>query len=722
MIRFAARRLRGAPLIAALLPLCAGASAAAETESAPRPSIAWKEFGAPAFEQARKEGKLVILSIQAPWGHWDRVMNETSYADPRIARLVNDRFIAIKADPLVRPDLYARYGMGGWPTTAFLLPSGHPFFFPDASHKVVKAGGSYYAPDVLLAYLEELSSYYAANKDSADKAGREIMDGILQRKEIGEGKLTRDMLEVATTRFLEAYVGIPHDPTRKMGRHPDLDSIELAFYYYRLKGNRDVLDIALHLLTEMARGGIRDHLGGGFHRSAADAAWRVPAFEKLLSVNAEMLQAYTHVYKLTGNGVYLGIADGIADYVTGTLADPGGWFYAYQAADARSGEDGDHYTWTLEEARAALDDEEEAIVVSAYDLGELGEMVDTAPRRNVLFVQEGPKVLSERLGMEEDKVAALLETGRRKLLAARAARPVPDTGRVLITEANAAIGASLLLAGDARGREERRTAGLRAIDAAWEKARDPRSGLMDRAWTPEGGRSGHAELFADQAAMVRALVAAHESTGRAEYLDRARQLAEAAGKAFADSFEGGWMDRIYEADAPGLASWPLRSIRDNALFAESLIRLRYLTGEAEDGPLVRAAQTALESWADEYARYKEAAAPYALAVEKALTPPLEVVIAGSPADEGYDAVEVKVRALYHPWKMVRRVPRGDAALAARGAAPAEGAASYLCSGARCAGPYTGQDDLRERLAAFLSGKEPSAGPDGAGEKRPEGER
>jgi hypothetical protein len=699
------RRLITGAVLTILLAATAAPIPATGAEGAPAArAIAWRAFEAESFELARKERRLVLLSMPAPWGHWDRIMAETTFNDPRVVELIEKSFVPVRVDPLLRPDLFLRYGMGGWPTTAFLLPSAQPFYFPDAQRRIVRSGGNFYAPEVLATYLAQLAEYFAANSEAAEKSADELARGMLQRKEVGEAPLTRDMLEVTATKMMEAYAGLVPDPTVKVGRHPDVDAIELGLHYYTLRGqNREVLDVALRLLTDMARGGIRDQLGGGFHRFAADQAWRVPAFEKPLSVNAEMMQAYTDVYKVTGNALFLKVAEGIAGYVLGTLGDPEGWFYAYQAADARSGEDGDYYTWTLEEARDALGEEERALVLQAFDIGEWGEMVDSSPRRNVLFVQEGPKLLADRFTLSEEKASELLEAGRAKLLAARSRRTAPPVGKVLIVEANAAIGAALLHLGDARGRADLRAAGLKAIQFAWDKARSPESGLMDRAWDPVKGRAGLAELFVDQVQMVGALIAAHESTGEARWLDNARQLADTARKAFAHSLEGGWMDRLYAAEAPGLLSWPMRSLRDNALFAGSLLRLHHLTGEAAGGPYAAAARKALESWGDEFARYKEGSAPFGLAADRAQTPPLEVLLVGTASDAGYDVLEQKSRALYHPWKILRHVPASDAAalLAPRKMDPPQGAAALLCQADRCAGPFTSEDNLRDRLAAFL---------------------
>ena len=699
--------------ILCVLIVLAGATLQASVHAA-APGIAWRAFDKKAFDEAKQKGQLVLLSIQAPWGHWERIMSEITFADPAVAALVSERFIPIKVDPLLRPDIFARYGMGGWPTTAFLLPSGQPLYFPDAARKLIKAGGTFYAAEPLRSYLEDLQKYYTQNRDAADKTANEVAEGVLTRKEVGSAPLTSDVMEIAVTKLLESQGEWNPDPNMKTYRVPDVDSARLACAYFMKKGDRSVLDTALHRMADMARGGIHDQLGGGFHRLASDAAWRVPAFEKLLTVNAEMLQAYAEVYMLTGASRYREVAEDTAGYILGTLHDPAGWFYAYQAAESRLGEDGDYYTWTLEEATSALSEEERKILLPAYDIGEWGELVNSAPRRNVLFLQQGPPMLAQNMGLDLARVTALFESGRDKLLQARKARTAPPVGKILIAEADAEAAAALIESGDLLRRQDLTDAGVKAVDFLWDKVRDPDSGLMSHAWLEGSGRSGPAEFFADQTQMVRALVAAYESTGEGRHLERAAQVATAADKMFADALNGGWMDRVFSPDAPGFLSWPTRSIRDNSLFAESLARLRYLRGRPEDEGLLKAARKGLESWADEFAKYKEVSAPFGLAVDHVLNPPVEVIVAG--ADD--PAVVSLARSLYHPWRILRRfnTPSGAAELSARQITPPAHAAIFFCQTSRCAGPYTKDDKPRVKLDEFAGARRPPVPPPADGGK------
>ena len=703
------------PVVSLCLGLALSAHGhAGEAPDAPAKSaeISWRPFDTAALKAAKDQGKPILLWMPVPWGHWDTLMAQMTFRDPRVVSLATEKFVPVREDPLLRPDVYARYGMGGWPTTTFVLASGNPLYFPDPQGRILRAGGTYYAPAAMAAYMEEVLRYLEANKDLAEKAAAEIGDSILQRKEVGKKPLTPEILEVSVTKIMAAYESLLPDPELKVSRHPDADSALLAFHYYLRKRNKQVMDVMVQTLTDMARGGIRDHLGGGFHRYATDAAWHMPAFEKLLGVNAELLEAYVALHKMTGSTRYQAVGEDVVRYVTGTLADPAGWFYAYQAADAAPGQDGDYYTWTLNEVKEALSEEEQKILIPAFDIQEWGEMLDSAPRRNVLFLKEGPILLSQELGLSEQKISEVLASGREKLLRQRSTRTAPPVGKILVTDAAAEMSSALIHAGDAWRRDDLRQAGLRALDFLWDNARDPNSGLMDHVWTPASGRSGGPDLFGDQVYVLRALVDAYESTGDVRYLERAEPLSRTASGVFSDSLEGGFQDRVFSADAAGLLSWPRRSLRDNALFADALVRLHHLTGEPEGGPYQAQARKVLESWADEYAKHAEAASPYGLAADRLLSPPLEVIVVGAPSDEGYDQALLEARALYHPWKVLRRVPpaQAETELKARQVAVVpRGAASLLCLGQRCAGPFDPKEKLLSKMQEFLDlKKEPPA--------------
>lgn len=700
---FASSRVRSTALPILLLTagtlLCWGSGPAVLAQT-PEAGIDWRPFRASAFEEAAKADKLVFLWIHAPWGHWDRIMEEVTFKDPEVVDLVNQKVIPIRVNALLRPDVYARYGVGNWPTCAFLLSTGQPLFYMEGqTRKMNRAGTEFLTADELKLYLKGLVENYEKNPESAHEIADRIEYNLLTKKEIEEAPLSTDLVEVSVTQFIDAYKDWKPDPAVRKSHFPDTDSVRLAFQYYARKRNSQVLDIALRNLTEMARGGIRDHIGGGFHRASLDAAWRIPAFEKLLHGNADLLRAYVDVHGLSGNERYLEIAQGIIDYVMGTLRAPGGWFYAYQAADATIGDDGDYYTWTVDEVKEILGEEEQAIILPAYDIASWGEMIRSAPRKNVLFIQEGPYLLSKRLKMDEQKVEALFESGRRKMLDARSARKAPEVGKVLIADANAAMAAALIEAGDRLGKPDLVEAGLGTIDFLWSRVRDAESGFLVHAWSEEGMEVAGI-LFTDQVRMIDALIVAYESTGKKEYLDRAQQLADSSAKAFHDTLNGAWMDRIYDPEAPGLMGWPVRTLRDNGLFAECLVRLRHYTGYVKYSEM---ASEELESWADEFGSSADQSSSFGLAVDRLMYPPLEVIVVGDPGKEDTESVRRQARSLYHPWKLMvyRSLEESAGELAARQLSPVEAASCFFCKEGHCAGPVQSGGDMSKALEDFL---------------------
>ncbi len=702
MIAFAPGFLSG--LI--VLLLAQGAPPPPDTAEA---AVAWRAFEPGSFEKARAEGVPVFLYMPAPFGHWDQLMTGITMSDPRVIALLREKYVAIRVDPILRPDIDIRYNLGGWPTSAFLLPTGRPFIYPTPTGELEKAGATYYAPDALTFLLEQHAAYFATNRQGLENLAAELERRGLERQEVGKRALSADLLEVSITKFLDAYRVWNPDPRTRRILHPDVDAIDLGLYYYLQKGNPEIREVIIRMLTDMARGGIRDHLGGGFHRYARDSAWRIPVFEKTLTVNAALLRLYTDAFRLTGEERYLAIADGIAAWVMRTLATPEGWFRLYQAADATAGQDGDYYTWTIEEAKAALTEQEAEIMLPAFHLEEWGEMVDSGPRRNVIFLHDGPFLLSQRLGRDLGEVSAIFERGRRRMLEARDRRQAPPVGGPLVTDANASMATALIRSGDFMPRADLSRAGLRVVEHLWANARSAATGLMEHTLpAPAGGDSG--ALFVDQVAMTGALIAAYQSQGDRGYLDKAVTLARAADARFEDSLSGGWADRLFAKDAPGLLALPHRSLRDNALFADCLMTLHHLPGEAADGPFAKNARKGLEAWADEFADYGAGGATFGIAAHRFLTPPLEVIVvegetAGGGA-EGFDPLRHEIAALAHPWKTTRYLTAAEAAADARlktqTRAAQAGPAAFLCMSGECAGPFEPAADLIVEMHQFLN--------------------
>lgn len=297
----------------------------------PRPNraseIAWNAWGDEPFARARREDKPVLLGISAVWCHWCHVMDETSYSDPQVIGLVNDRFVAIRVDNDQRPDINARYNMGGWPTTAFLTPDGE-----------VLAGMTYVPPDQMRDVLGQVSDYYRDNKASIEAKIAEVLANRERaladaRAETGEPELTgqilRDALDSCADAYDPVFGGFGTEP-----KFPHTDAIDLLLHAHLRDGDRDALHMARKTLDYMCHGGTYDQEWGGFYRYSTKRDWSVPHYEKMLEDNALLLRCLCRLYRATDDDEHRRYIDFTVDYIEAWLRDPAtGAFYGSQDAD-----------------------------------------------------------------------------------------------------------------------------------------------------------------------------------------------------------------------------------------------------------------------------------------------------------------------------------------------------------------------------------------------------
>jgi uncharacterized protein YyaL (SSP411 family) len=294
----------------------------------PRPNraheIAWNEWGAEAFDRAQREDKPILLGISAVWCHWCHVMDETSYSDGDVIGLINDRFVAVRVDNDQRPDINARYNMGGWPTTAFLTPAGE-----------VMAGMTYIPPDQMRDVLNQVSTYYKDNKASIEEKIAEIVANRAQAAQSRPdgGALTdqifRDVLQSCTDAYDPVFGGFGNEP-----KFPHTDAIDLLLHAYLRDGDRDALHMARKTLEYMCKGGTYDQEWGGFYRYATKRDWSVPHYEKMLEDNALLLRALARLYRISNDDTHRQYINFTVEYLDTWLSDPDtGAFYGSQDAD-----------------------------------------------------------------------------------------------------------------------------------------------------------------------------------------------------------------------------------------------------------------------------------------------------------------------------------------------------------------------------------------------------
>jgi len=321
--------------------------------------VDWYPWGEEAFRRAKELDRPILLDIGATWCHWCHVIDRESYEDPDLAKIINEHFVAVKVDRDERPDIDARYqqavgaiaGQGGWPLTGFLTPDGKVFY-----------GGTYFPPKdafgrpsfrrVLLA----MSESYRTNKADAVREAESLHQALAEGRVslADEGVVNEAMLKESLDSLRGQFDPVNGGITGQQ-KFPHAGTMEWVMARYRRTREEGLKTIFTRTLTAMARGGVYDQIGGGFHRYSTDPQWIVPHFEKMLYDNAGLLGNYVHAWQLTHEPLFRETAEGILAWATEVLSDRmAGGFYASQDADVGLDDDGDYFTWTLDELRAAL--------------------------------------------------------------------------------------------------------------------------------------------------------------------------------------------------------------------------------------------------------------------------------------------------------------------------------------------------------------------------------
>jgi uncharacterized protein len=647
--------------------------------SAMHQPIRWHEFGEEAFAAARSANKPMLLDIGAVWCHWCHVMDRESYEDAEIAAIVNEHYIAVKVDRDERPDIDSRYqlavsaltGQGGWPLTAFLTPDGKPFFggtyFPPAD--------SYGRPSFKRVLLSIAAAYRDKNSDVMEQA--QLVESAISRAEAfsGGGKVSVTVidaiLESARKMFDDVNGGFGNAP-----KFPHPAALDLVMDQYVRSGSsdskEDLRTVFVHTLKKMARGGVYDHLAGGFHRYSVDERWIVPHFEKMSYDNSELLKNYVHAYQATGDEFFAGVARDTIRWMDEWLSDRSrGGFYASQDADLSMDDDGDYFTWTLEETKAALTADEAAIAIPYFGIRETGDMHHN-PAKNVLRVQTTVEEIGQRLNLPEDRVGALLGSARKKMYAARLLRPTPYVDKTVYTGWNAMCVSAYLEAAKVLRLEDARHFALRSLDRLLSEGWDPKRGMKHViAYSdPKAERREVAGVLDDYAFAVIACLDGYEATADLSYFRFARAIADAMVAGFYDRTAGGFFDTQgadgtqQENAALGILGTRRKPFQDsptpagNSAAAIALLRLHgYANPESSDEVSYRdKAEQTLEVYGSVAGQHGIFAATYGLAVIHFIEPQTEVVVVGSD-----EKAQQLYRAAVGPLSFGRAVVKIDAA-------------------------------------------------------------
>jgi uncharacterized protein len=689
-------------------------SASPYLRSAAHQPIDWYEWGDAAFSRAKSDDKPILLDIGAVWCHWCHVIDRESYENVEIAKIINEHFIPVKVDRDERPDVDSRYqsaisaisGQGGWPLTGFLLPDGKPFF-----------GGTYFPPDdqmgrpgfrrVLLAVADS----YRNKRAELERAAYSLAGAVAQAEIFNGARADFDPGVVETQiGSITQQFDIKNGGFGRSPKFPHSSAIDLVLERYQQAVGRSaaapekdkhLLAIAETTLEKMARGGVYDQLAGGFHRYSVDERWLVPHFEKMSYDNSELLRNYLHAYQVTRNDFLRETAEGIIRWVNAVLSDQEhGGFYASQDADYSLDDDGDYFTWTLDEVRAVLTPEESRVMELHYDVEPQGEMHHN-PAKNVLWMAGKPSDIAKQLDLDEATVRLTIAKTKGEMLAARLLRPTPYIDKTMYVSWNAMFVSAYFDAARVLGGslgENCRAFALKTLDRMLHEVWSETRGFSHRI----GGPALDGSLD-DQVFSVLALLDAFEATLEPRYFKAALRTMDLAIARYGDAENGGFFDRPSDAAPMGGLDVRRKPFQDsptpgaNSVAAIALMRLHSFTG---DDRYYACAQKTLEAFAGIAPQYGLFAATYGLAATLFAHHPVQVVITGPANDPLAQALEAAAHRVFRFGKSVLRVTPGVSLTHLASALketlphlPADKPLAVVCAGQTCFPPTSDPEQL-----------------------------
>lgn len=662
--------------------------------------VDWYPWGEEALARAQAENKPILLSIGYSACHWCHVMAHESFEDPDTAAIMNRAFINIKVDREERPDLDAIYmdavqamtGSGGWPMTMFLTPDGVPFY-----------AGTYFPPTPRYGMpgfrqlLQSLASAYQQRPDDIQRSADQIRQMLRQAELLQPASetlspqvLDRAYQELAA-RFDARYAGFGQAP-----KFPPAMALEFLLRYHARTGQPHALEMAEQTLSQMARGGIYDQIGGGFHRYATDERWLVPHFEKMLYDNAQLARIYALAFQVTGKPLYRQITEETLDYALREMTGAEGGFYSAQDADSE-GEEGKFFLWTQAEVRELLGPDDAALFSRYYDVTARGNF----EMKNILHVELPLEIVASQARVEPAHLAATLARGRTALFAARQQRVAPGLDDKVLTSWNGLMLTAFADAARILGRDDYRQVAVAAANFLLSRLRDPHSGRLLRTY--KDGRAKLNAYLEDHAMLAEGLLALYQATFELRWLQEAQALADLMLAHFWDADKGGFFSTSDDHEA--LIARP-KEVVDNAMpsanasAASVLLTLGKLLG---DETYERHAVAILQLLHDGMMRAPGAFSRLLCVLDFHLAPPREIAIIGAATAPDSQALLNEVWRHYRPNTLLAVAPVEDKTsraliplLAGRDQINGE-ATAYVCENYTCKLPVTTVNALRQQM-------------------------
>ncbi len=650
--------------------------------------VDWYPWGPEALHRACDEDKPIFLSIGYSACHWCHVMAHESFEDEGTAAILNRHFISIKVDREERPDLDQIYmtavtsmtGSGGWPMSVFLTPEGIPFY-----------GGTYFPPTPRYGMhsfkqvLDAIVGAWENRRDELVTSGQQVVAAMERRGPAGaetafqRGDLNQDTLHSAFRALQQSFDQV-HGGWGQAPKFPQPMVLEFLLRYHHTTSQADALEMVSHTLEAMARGGMYDQLGGGFHRYSVDDHWLVPHFERMSYDNSQLARVYLHAWQVTGNEFFRTVTEEILDYVVREMADPAGGFYSTQDADSE-GKEGKFFVWTVDEIRAVLGDEADAFI-AAYSVTRHGNF-------------EGKNIL-EFVGNMDLRPA--LAEARQRLYDVREDRIHPGRDEKVLTSWNGLMMAAFAEAARVLDRDDYCLVAERNADFLLRELRQENGRLL-RTW-----KQGKAKLngyLEDYSYLIEGLLELYQTTFDPRWFLAAQELAETMLQHFADA--GG---TLYDTsdDHEALITRPT-DLQDNAtpsgnaMAVASLLKLAGFTNKLRYVAFVHQALAQMQPM---MAQYPLGFGQWLQALAYALSKPQEIAIVGDPDCTHTQALLNVVRDGYRPFQVVA-LGALDAQspsiplLQDRGQLDGQ-ATAYVCRDFACQAPITMPLELEELLS------------------------
>lgn len=647
--------------------------------------VDWYPWGKEAFGKAKNDGKPIFLSIGYSTCHWCHNMRKESFEDEKTAAFINKNFIPIKVDREERPEVDAYYmaavqtmtGGGGWPLSVFLTPDLKPFY-----------GGTYFPPEPrygmpsFMQVLEFVANLWKEKRDEVKSNSEQVLRSISPEAGRANAELSGSVLDEAYAALVASFDG-EHGGFGRAPKFPLPGTLSFLLRYHFRTGNELALRAVVKTLDEMMSGGIRDHVGGGFHRYSTDRVWLIPHFEKMLYDNALLAKVYAEAYQLTGKAEYAQVVRETIGWITGEMKDEHGGFYSAQDADTPQGE-GTYYTWTPEELEAALGPEDARDFCRRYGVTRNGNFEG----RTKLHIEPGP----ELAGGELERLAG----SKRALYRERVKRPRPATDTKIMTSWNGLAISALAIASGALGDDGLRASASAAAEFVLKT--NAKDGRLLRRYA--GGEAALDGTLEDYAFFVQGLLDLFEATSEPRWLGEAVRLTGLMIAEFEDSAGGGFYLARSSEIARLKESYDGPTPSGNSVAALNLVRLAELTG---DEAYRKAADRALRSFAGDIESNPTGHTVMLDAVGLLLSGMKEVVVTG-PTEKA--TAEMKAEALrgFVPDRVVIVATGGtfgalsDMSTLLEGRKPGPKAKAYVCRNFTCKLPADSVRALREQLA------------------------